>query len=246
MKKVNENKGFTLAELLIVVAIIAVMVAIAIPTFADQIEKSREATDLANIRSAYSDVVVRSLSDPDNDITATVTAKQTVQDWQSGTPEVAGATIPNTNAKSGGSFTIAYTKSDGKIKIEGEEVKAATSITTGGGGATKTASAATVSGSLTKASYSLTGDAASFTSDILTVPMTGLTFGADNYDFDVADAKKDDADTTDISIDGSNNIKIENATAAATYTFTLQIYADGESPSTHNPKTQSITIEITA
>ena len=56
MKK-NNKKGFTLAELLIVVAIIAVLVAIAIPVFSSQLEKSREATDLANIRSAYATLV---------------------------------------------------------------------------------------------------------------------------------------------------------------------------------------------
>ncbi len=51
-KKINK-KGFTLAELLIVVAIIGVLVAISIPIFTAQLEKSREATDLANLRSAY-------------------------------------------------------------------------------------------------------------------------------------------------------------------------------------------------
>ena len=56
MKKMNK-KGFTLAELLIVVAIIAVLVAIAIPVFNKQLEKSKAATDLANIRSGYADVV---------------------------------------------------------------------------------------------------------------------------------------------------------------------------------------------
>lgn len=49
----HSNQGFTMAELLIVVAIIAVLVAIAIPVFASQLEKSREAVDLANTRSAY-------------------------------------------------------------------------------------------------------------------------------------------------------------------------------------------------
>ncbi len=52
MKKSNK-KGFTLAELLIVVAIIAVLVAIAIPIFSSQLEKAREATDAANIRAIY-------------------------------------------------------------------------------------------------------------------------------------------------------------------------------------------------
>ena len=51
------RKGFTLAELLIVVAIIAVLVAVAIPVFGSQLEKSREAADLANVRAAYAKVL---------------------------------------------------------------------------------------------------------------------------------------------------------------------------------------------
>lgn len=62
MKK--NNKGFTLAELLIVVAIIAVLVAIAIPIFTTQLEKSREATDLANLRGAYAEGVAHLLDTP--------------------------------------------------------------------------------------------------------------------------------------------------------------------------------------
>ncbi len=62
MKK-NNNKGFTLMEMLIVVAIIAVLVAIAIPVFTNQLEKAREATDAANIRSAYAEVMACALTD---------------------------------------------------------------------------------------------------------------------------------------------------------------------------------------
>ena len=64
MKK-NNKKGFTLAELLIVVAIIAVLVAIAIPIFTAQLEKSREATDLANLRSAYAEAAAAALTETD-------------------------------------------------------------------------------------------------------------------------------------------------------------------------------------
>ena len=60
-KKRNE-KGFTLAELLIVVAIIAVLVAIAIPVFSNQLEKSRDATSIANIRSAYAETATAVIS----------------------------------------------------------------------------------------------------------------------------------------------------------------------------------------
>ena len=53
-KKLNK-KGFTLAELLVVVAIIGVLVAISIPIFTSQLEKAREATDQANIRAIYAE-----------------------------------------------------------------------------------------------------------------------------------------------------------------------------------------------
>ena len=52
------KRGFTLAELLIVVAIIAVLVAVAIPVFTSQLEKAREATVIANLRSAYAEASV--------------------------------------------------------------------------------------------------------------------------------------------------------------------------------------------
>ena len=51
-KRSASRKAFTLAELLIVVAIIAVLVGISIPIFTAQKEKSAEATDIANMRAA--------------------------------------------------------------------------------------------------------------------------------------------------------------------------------------------------
>ena len=51
-KTVGTDKGFTLAELLIVVGIIAVLVAISIPSYIIQLEKTKEYTDIANLRSA--------------------------------------------------------------------------------------------------------------------------------------------------------------------------------------------------
>ncbi len=62
----RNNKGFTLAELLIVVAIIAVLVAIAIPVFTTRLEQSRETTDIANLRSAYAAAQVAALSGDEN------------------------------------------------------------------------------------------------------------------------------------------------------------------------------------
>ena len=50
----KNKKGFTLAELLIVVAIIAVLVAIAVPLFVGAVDKAEENVFHANMRSARS------------------------------------------------------------------------------------------------------------------------------------------------------------------------------------------------
>ena len=83
MKKTNK-KGFTLAELLVVVAIIAVLVAVAIPIFTSQLEKSREAVDAANIRAAYAEVLSNKVSGETDKklISKTVKLTQEKAEWQ--------------------------------------------------------------------------------------------------------------------------------------------------------------------
>lgn len=63
MKKLNNKKGFTLAELLIVVAIVAVLVAISIPIFSGKLNKAKLATNQANIRAAKAAAVADYLTD---------------------------------------------------------------------------------------------------------------------------------------------------------------------------------------
>ena len=65
--KQNGKKGFTLAELLIVVAIIAVLVAIMVPVFGSSKDKSILAKDTANLRSAYAEAVVTAMTGADGD-----------------------------------------------------------------------------------------------------------------------------------------------------------------------------------
>ncbi|MDY6279761.1 MAG: prepilin-type N-terminal cleavage/methylation domain-containing protein [Roseburia faecis] len=66
----NNRKGFTLAELLIVVAIIAVLVAISIPIFSAQLKKARVAVNQANARAGEAAAYAAYLEDPSYDIIA--------------------------------------------------------------------------------------------------------------------------------------------------------------------------------
>ena len=79
--------GFTMAELLVVVAIIAVLVAVAIPVFSGQLEKSREATDAANIRSQYAELMVGAITNGsdvnvDGSEYSKIALKQKESGWQ--------------------------------------------------------------------------------------------------------------------------------------------------------------------
>ena len=102
MKKTNK-KGFTLAELLIVVAIIAVLVAIAIPVFTSQLEKARQATDVANLRAAYAESAVGSLEADGGAFTGTtkviITHKNTTWDKLETNTKIGGLDLPSCDEK---------------------------------------------------------------------------------------------------------------------------------------------------
>lgn len=94
-KKAREKSGFTLAELLIVVAVIAVLVAIAIPIFQDQLERSREAVDLANLRTAYAECSAEANEGvlDYKGVCQKVTIKQNAKGWKIAGAEVAGVDL---------------------------------------------------------------------------------------------------------------------------------------------------------
>ena len=133
----NNNKGFTLMEMLIVVAIIAVLVAIAIPVFTNQLEKAREATDAANIRSAYAEVMACALTDAADETNGVkkddttdgaytyskdVVAVQKQKGWQNTSiTEIAGIKLNDADhpiaAENLKGWTVSYSEATGKCTI---------------------------------------------------------------------------------------------------------------------------------
>ena len=101
MKK--NNKGFTLAELLIVVAIIGILVAISIPIFTSPLRKARVAVNQANARAGEAAAYAAYLDDPSYDIIAYDTRSGKVAKSKSTNKDIAhdlsinGTYNPNVN-----------------------------------------------------------------------------------------------------------------------------------------------------
>ena len=67
MKKLTNKKGFTLIEMLVVIAIIAVLVAIIIPVVSSATDKAAAATNAANLRSIKAEATTDLLNGATND-----------------------------------------------------------------------------------------------------------------------------------------------------------------------------------
>lgn len=86
-------------EMLIVIAIVvAVLISVAVPVPSSQLERSREAVDLANVRSAYAQVSTEALLG-NTHVTVTVNLKQKQAGWQSVDPVNIGGIVHSNGDK---------------------------------------------------------------------------------------------------------------------------------------------------
>lgn len=135
-KRKSGKKGFTLMEMLIVVAIIGILIAIAIPTFNNALTKARISADEANLRSYYAEVVTKHMLDDGNG-TATLDAAVTAADAKKSTVKIDGqdytlqaGTYTVAKTEDGESIVITYTPNRGgektPVKIPGGTVSGGT------------------------------------------------------------------------------------------------------------------------
>ena len=117
LKKFTNKKGFTLMEMLIVVAIIAVLVAIAIPTFSNQLKKANEATDAANIRAAYAEAALDAIDkDGEGEATTKATMKTDTWDTFAADAEIGGKKIKDITKTKGQTITVTVENGEANFK----------------------------------------------------------------------------------------------------------------------------------
>lgn len=110
MGKMKNKKGFTLAEMLIVVAIIGILVAISTSVLSNRLETSRETADLGNIRNCYAELVA--VAELDGEM------KPFIRTMKTSTGGTCYCIYLKSQQKKNGWQTTSFEKRDGYIKVE--------------------------------------------------------------------------------------------------------------------------------
>lgn len=147
---------------MIVVAIIAVLVAISIPIFTSQLEKAREATDAANIRSQYAEVMSEAITSGGDvsgkSLYGAVQLKQKKDGWQNTSQgnnlEGIFSRKVGKGPKAGGTAWVEYKSSSEQVILHYGDASGSDGSSSGGSGSGGTDSGSTSGGG----SSSGTGD----------------------------------------------------------------------------------------
>jgi len=121
-KKLQNKKGFTLMEMLIVVAIIVILVAVSIPVFTSQLDNAKKAADDANLRAAKSVALTQWMAEgklATKVCNADVTVYYDITDGKlvESAPSGAGD-LGQSKANAGKPIYVIYTHSSGDIKVQ--------------------------------------------------------------------------------------------------------------------------------
>lgn len=117
MRNKRNNKGFSLIELIVVVAIMAVLVGVLAPAYLRYVEKARRQTCYWNMDNVVREVQLRAFSDPDfmEDLVAELGGanQADVIDFIDDETDIEVPTCP-----SRGTYSIVFNKTTGTLTME--------------------------------------------------------------------------------------------------------------------------------
>ncbi len=116
-KKQKNNKGFSLVELIVVIAIMAVLVGVLAPQLMKYVEKSREATDIQNCDSIASALKAYYADKEDQTDPVTINVTSTgVSETSDPAVKDAGMVKTKLKGKNWTNIAIKYTPADGSVE----------------------------------------------------------------------------------------------------------------------------------